>query len=119
MTSETKTEHTPLPWETGLVPARGYGAIIVAAQRDTYMAVADLPETTLRAESAEANAALIVRAVNSHAALVEALTALKEQVRSYLLPRIPPGSADAPDAILWSIACEKTDAALRLAAATK
>jgi hypothetical protein len=61
--------HTPTPWE--LVDAGDGEAVYIDAPEHGDWAIA-VPQ----GENAKANAELIVRAVNSHDALVEALTEL-------------------------------------------
>lgn len=70
-------KHTPTPWSVGRAD---YGA------RYVYAATEDEPGEVARmiAEPVEANARLIVRAVNSHAALVEALRETQAWIHEYI-----------------------------------
>lgn len=63
------SKHTPTPWamdDTRLLIRSG-GHLVAEAFRDCLKSIAD------REAEAQANAAMIVRAVNAHDALVEAL----------------------------------------------
>lgn len=63
--------HSPLPWERTLWKVRGADGLIAA-------------ETSgLTTPDALANADLIVRAVNSHAALLEVLLAIRADASAY------------------------------------
>lgn len=66
-----ETEHTPTPWRLGRRSA--YDALTVIETADDY--IADCTDM-IGSERDEANAAYIVKAVNSYAAMVEALHAL-------------------------------------------
>lgn len=73
-----KTEHTPTPWRIEAV-ARGAFSIL-AGNQPTAIAETYEPNQSMRvwtgADDPRANAAFIVRAVNAHDALVEALSEL-------------------------------------------
>lgn len=77
------TQHTPTPWHIN--PARPAQILFKGAPgfRSTFYRVADAHFTTqgladtARLGEASANAAFICQAVNSHAALVEALEAVE------------------------------------------
>lgn len=59
-----KTQHTPGPWHIGMNP----GPIIYGPKGEQ---IADCSSITMLKEENKANATLIVRAANSHQALVE------------------------------------------------
>jgi hypothetical protein len=63
-----KTEHSPLPWSTGQLDNGRADYIFASGQ-----AIADC-EFSSNGMVNEANAAMIVRAVNAHAQIVAALT---------------------------------------------
>lgn len=63
-----KTAHTPTPWEIRDVPSRERFKITDS----TGYTIAEMPSYPI-IEKEEANAAYIVRAVNAHEALLEAL----------------------------------------------
>lgn len=80
MTDNTK--HTPTPWaylRDDIMPGHGEHFAIVCRSDEPYSGAADIARTynTDSRDNAEGNAAFIVRAVNSHAALVEALEKVK------------------------------------------
>lgn len=69
------TKHTPLPWEYRAA-SRG---ITTTMQQGAYSVICRMAESAgINAEERAANAAFIVKAVNSHQALVDALEALME-----------------------------------------
>jgi hypothetical protein len=71
----SNTPHTPTPWaayETGAIFAQTYSGPVLVAKAET-------PE----------DAAFIVQACNSHAALVEALTHAEKQFTALLQGHIP------------------------------
>lgn len=72
MTNETK--HTPTPW----VPAETNGRIYIRPQGHTVgtAAVAEVTKTNKPYSEYKENAAFMVRACNSHEALIEALEAI-------------------------------------------
>lgn len=76
--STKQAQHTPTPWHRNIPPAYKYPTIF--AGRNTHVARVVCESDTTEAEQ-EANADFIVRAVNSHAALVDAL----EYVRATLM----------------------------------
>lgn len=92
----TKTAHTPTPW-------RIEDDTIKAGKNDTHLF--DIYECPGLGVAAEANAAFIVRAVNSHDTLVEALETLVEVC--------PCQNGCAPDDM--TCATQKALAALKLA----
>ena len=67
-----KQEHTALPWDA----IKHSDEAITIGRKGAFLAVAKIVTAGLPIEAAEANAALIVRAVNSHHAMLEALEAL-------------------------------------------
>lgn len=68
-----ETQHTPTPWE--LTPRRPGDKVIRISAGDSYGGVQiEVNCDDCDTEIADANAEFIVRAVNSHAALVAALT---------------------------------------------
>ena len=79
----TKTaNHTPTPWHIGERDPYDNTLTVCAKGRHEFV---EVPVAAIRprpfyANNQEANAAFIVRAVNSHAALVEALTAAVVQM---------------------------------------
>jgi hypothetical protein len=84
MKSETKTEHTPTPWQLlfgGVASTPDWsihpGATFKeAVERD---AICHLPETTTKTvEQVGANAKFIVRACNAHEAMLDALKGVTE-----------------------------------------
>lgn len=76
--SDVASKHTPLPWTLG----KGSKTIREASKpgRPGFIARTHMPgEYTIRTDDEqEANANLIVQAVNSHAALVQAVQACKK-----------------------------------------
>lgn len=71
---EAIAEHTPLPWK--VVPApKGYVLIVDETDRKNIAQISTNSRT--EAEN-EANAALIVRAVNAHEGLVKALEEIRD-----------------------------------------
>jgi hypothetical protein len=70
----TKSEHTPTPWA---VDEDHPTSVVFEADTEIEICTTDSGSSAEQGED-EANAALIVRAVNSHAALVEALGDLVE-----------------------------------------
>lgn len=100
--------HTPGDWKVG--SGRGYadinGVQVVCRGYVVAVAVGDVPEV-----DAKANADFIVRAVNSHDALVDVLTDLRKQAGAFLPLCEPEGSLVA--------ACAKADAALARDGGTK
>lgn len=91
-------EHTPTPWRVGSLAPQGIGVWARQGPINVQPAIA----------AGLDDAAFIVRAVNAHDALVEALADLRTRFRAAL---IQIGS----DAEFADIAVEKADAALRLA----
>lgn len=87
-----KTEHTPTPWKYEYVDrnraviSAPKGANHVYCLFGEFVGPPDfekqtqLVTCTISHQEAEANAAFIVRAVNSHAALVEALEAAQDEL---------------------------------------
>lgn len=73
------TEHTPTPWE---IRKDDEGAYIGAKDGDRYIRIVQICGSLLN-PSIAADAALIVRAVNSHAALVEALGHALERLEAH------------------------------------
>jgi len=65
------TNHSPLPWSQGMRPFGTAEALAVADHDDTV--IAHIYTGSSSTGSGKANAALIVRAVNSHEALISAL----------------------------------------------
>ena len=101
-----KAAHTPTPWSVRAARNdEGYGLLIcdedqtILARMDTWLG--STPEAEM-----EANAAFIVRACNSHAALVEALKAIREEATAY-----PEGGEDCFKYSL-SLIAEKARAAI-------
>jgi hypothetical protein len=80
MTAPTKS--SPLPWTADLDSDHGDYAIWSAADKSAFVANIDVDERKglIAFDVAEEDAALIVKAVNSHAALVEALEAAKDRM---------------------------------------
>lgn len=80
MNTTKPQDHTPLPWEARPVPDM---KCIVIAQVGMMLPHAHVTTPTARLESLTAveysNAQLIVRACNAHHALVDALTALRDE----------------------------------------
>lgn len=72
MTTPDTTAHTPLPWVTG----KGIAFACSIYSGTTNLAFARQDHGRIDATTAEANAAFIVRACNSHYLLVEALNDL-------------------------------------------
>lgn len=111
MTDNTK--HTETPWTAHMVNTATIniraGEISVAA---VYRHVGS-PVLQDRAGEGDGNAAFIVRAVNSHAALVEAL----EYARNMARPDSGPESTQAlpPSSYEWEQLRLKADEALKLA----
>ena len=62
-------KHTPLPWKIGSTRADGYNFTTIVNEKKAYIATVDIENET-------ENAAFIVRAVNNHYQLIEALEAL-------------------------------------------
>lgn len=67
--------HTPLPWIITSPNGNDLGANVSHSICVPFMRIADV-QNTGRIDETEANAQIIVRAVNSHAALLEALKAV-------------------------------------------
>lgn len=67
------SEHTPTPWRLPKVPAEAPDATIVCDADGGSIADCTPAGPWIPEEQAEANAAFIVRAVNSHDALVKAI----------------------------------------------
>lgn len=80
-------EHTPTPWQVGFGPLTSEGSystqIMPASGGDQVAAAFGWGN----AELSTANAEFIVRAVNSHAALVAALEAIAKEEREGWPPR--------------------------------
>ena len=107
MTTKAKAKHTPLPWKVEIVPIPSETAEC-GRNRPRYGLIL-APDGVCIAETCfkqrEANARLIVRAVNSHKALVEACRAAHQA----LMPL-----AQEPHPLVEN-ALDKLDAALALA----
>jgi len=99
MTTKTQTTHTPTPWYVN-------GSLIAPTRTGKRFAIAEIFRDNV--QTAKANAAFIVRCVNSHAALVEAV----EDARDTLIGM---GSPDKTDYADVETAITRFDAALRLA----
>lgn len=67
------TKHSPLPWRVGLSPAFGYPLLLTS---EGYAITDEINGITL--ETADANAAHIVKCVNLHYDLVDAMQSLME-----------------------------------------
>lgn len=70
-------EHTPTPWEVWTAETRDNRAVICTTSRGVFEVVAKCRRVN---NDGEADAQLIVRAVNSYAPLVEALTRARDHV---------------------------------------
>ena len=67
--------HTPTPWHRNIKPATKYPVIF--AGRNTHIAAISV-KSGLSDEEIEANLEFLIRAVNSHDALISALVSLRE-----------------------------------------
>lgn len=96
-------QHTPLPWTTG----KGIAFSTSIYSGSTMVAFAREDHGWIPSPTADANAALIVRACNSHHHLIEAAEALLDRLyRSHL-----PSDGALPHASLeWQDARKKADA---------
>ena len=75
----SETKHTPIPWELTFSDSMMEGEdawLIVSHDQDG----SDIAEVTSPRDTAEGNARLIVRAVNSHADLLEELKSLVSKI---------------------------------------
>ena len=95
------TKHTPLPWRVG----RNSTDYCVFHGDEKFVADCDTSDDMEGTDEDIANAAIIVRAVNSHAALVDAVKTLSLVLKA--------ACSDSRGAV--ADALEKADAALSLA----
>lgn len=71
-----KAEHTPTPWN--IAPGRNAADNTIEIREGLYSAVAYVAPRPHYADNQEANAAFIIRAVNSHEELLDSLHYIKE-----------------------------------------
>lgn len=118
MTDPTKPKPTPTPWDMFVGNANGKGLIRIEAGCDSEEPgrhIASMP----RGAISEANAWLIVEAVNAHAVLVEAL----QSARSFIVRELTTNNVGKPihreplrsEILKANPELQRIDAALRLA----